>query len=115
NNNDRFEEADDEFDILYDTSVITITNKTGFSWPAGTKILAGLGRADAVGEFRQAGAQADVGGALTGSTDGDLADVTDLDTDDTYADAAVNAAIAEINLNFKELQAAHNALLAKLR
>lgn len=44
NNNDRFEEVDDEFDISYGASNVTITNKTGFSWPVGTKLLVGLAR-----------------------------------------------------------------------
>lgn len=56
-----------------------------------------------------------LGGTLTGSTDGDLADVTDLSTGDSYSDAAVNAKIAEINLQLKELQTAYNALLAAIQ
>lgn len=121
NNNDRFEEADDEFDILYDTSVITITNKTGFSWPAGTKVLVGLARAGSEAEFIQAAALANLAGTLTGSVDGTLADVSAiaLSTSDTYTDAAVNsavnAAITSVNLQLKELQTHVNAILARLR
>lgn len=44
NDNDRYEEVDDEFDIAYGASLITITNKTGYSWPAGTRVRAGLAR-----------------------------------------------------------------------
>jgi len=56
-----------------------------------------------------------VGGTLTGTTDGDLADVAALSTSDTYSDAAVNVAITAVNLQLKELQTAHNALLAALQ
>ena len=62
-----------------------------------------------------------VGGTLTGTTDGTLADVTDiaLSTSNTYTDAAVNTAVntavAEINEQLKELQTAYNALLAALQ
>lgn len=66
-------------------------------------------------------AVASLGGTLTGTTDGDLADIADiaLDTSNTYTDAAVNTAvntaIAAANLQIKELQTTVNALLASLR
>lgn len=70
-------------------------------------------------------ALADLGGTITGTVDGDLADVDDIDltTDATDAanptaaeiDAAVNAAVAQVNEQNKELQTTVNALLAKLR
>ena len=121
NDNDRFEEADDEFDITYDTSYVTITNKTGFSWPVGTVLQIGLARVGSVESYIQTAALADLGGTLTGSVDGDLADVADiaLSTNDTYADAdvntAVNTAIASVNLQLKELQTQVNAILTRLR
>lgn len=123
NNNDRFEEADDEFDILYDTSVITLTNKTGASWPAGTKISVGLARAGEEAEFIQAAALADLAGSLTGSVDGALANVAAIALStsggNTYSDSAVNTAvntaITAVNLQLKELQTHVNAILARLR
>lgn len=68
----------------------------------------------------------ELGGTLTGSVTGDMADVSDIDvglsTSDTYSDAAVNtavndavnAAVAEINLQFKELQTKFNALIVHM-
>jgi hypothetical protein len=38
NDNDRYEETDDEFDISFGASTITITNKTGGTWAIGTKV-----------------------------------------------------------------------------
>lgn len=121
NGNDRFEETDAEFDITYGSSDITITNKTGFAWAIGTTVLAGLGRASPSTTFQQAGAVPNLGGTLTGSTDGTLADVADiaLSTTDTYTDAAVNAAVnaavADVNLQLKELQTKLNAAITALR
>ncbi len=45
NDNDRFEEVDDEFDISYGASTVTITNKTTFTWPIGTKLTVNLSNA----------------------------------------------------------------------
>lgn len=61
-----------------------------------------------------------LGGTLTGTTDGDMADVADiaLSTTDTYTDAAVNTAvntaIASVNLQLKELQTKVNAIITAL-
>lgn len=61
---------------------------------------------------------ATVTGTLTGSTDGALADVAAiaLSTSDTYSDAAVNTAvntaITNTNLQLKELQVALNEVIA---
>lgn len=63
---------------------------------------------------------AELGGTLTGTVTGSMADVADiaLSTSNTYTDAAVNAAvnaaIAEVNLQLKELQTQLNALIAAL-
>lgn len=52
---------------------------------------------------------ADISGTLTGSANGTIADVDDitLSTSDTYTDAAVNtavnAAVANVNLQMKEI------------
>lgn len=121
NDNDRFEEADDDFDISYGASNATVTNKTGYTWPIGTRLLAAFGRADPVGTFKQAGAVADLAGTLTGTTDGTITNVAAiaLSTANTYTDAAVNtavnAAITSVNLQLKELQTKLNAALAALR
>jgi hypothetical protein len=96
-------------------------------------------------DFTLGSAIADLGGTLTGTTDGDLADVADvttatatalaLSTSDMYTDSAVNTAvnaavdaavddavdtavngaILDINLQLKEIQTTVNALLASLR
>ena len=60
-------------------------------------------------------------GSLTGTTDGTITDVADiaLSTGDTYTDAAVNtavnAAVLDLNLQLKELQAKMNTMLAALK
>lgn len=70
---------------------------------------------------KKAAAVAALAGTLTGTTDGTLADVADiaLSTSNTYTDAAVNAAvntaIAAVNLQLKELQTTLNAALASLK
>lgn len=69
------------------------------------------------GGVKKATSQAELGGTLTGTTDGDMADIADiaLSTGNTYADSdvnnAVNTAIASANLQLKELQTALNAIL----
>lgn len=45
NGNDRYEEADDEFDISYGASSVTVTNKTGATWAAGTVLTVNLANA----------------------------------------------------------------------
>lgn len=121
NDNDRYEETDDEFDITYDTTYVTITNKSGYTWPVGTVLQIGLARVGTTESYIQAAALADLGGSLTGSVDGDLADVPAIaiDTSDTLTDSAVNTAvntaITAINLQLKELQTKQNATLARLR
>lgn len=79
--------------------------------------------ADAIdnGGNPQAANVAALGGTLTGTVDGDLADVQDiaLSTGDSYTDAAVNAAvnaaIAEMNEQIKEIQTTLNAEIAALK
>jgi broad specificity polyphosphatase/5'/3'-nucleotidase SurE len=72
-------------------------------------------------DLTQGAAVASLGGTLTGTTDGDLADIAAiaLSTSDMYTDAAVNTAvntaITAANLQIKELQTTVNALLASLR
>jgi hypothetical protein len=121
NNNDRWTEAADKFDLSYDASEIVVTNKTGATLAVGSTILLQLARANAVEDFLLAGAVVDLAGTLTGTTTGTMADITDiaLSTSDTYADAAVNAAVnaavLELNLQLKELQTKVNEALAALR
>lgn len=73
-----------------------------------------------VGNLSQAANVAALGGSLTGTTDGDLADVADiaLSTSDTYSDAAVNAAVngavADVNEQLKELLEKQNAVIAAM-
>lgn len=58
------------------------------------------------------GALSALAGTLTGSATGTMADISDLSTSDTYSDAAVNAMVAEVNLQLKELQTKVNAIIA---
>jgi predicted RecA/RadA family phage recombinase len=71
----------------------------------------------------EAAAVADLGGTLTGTVDGALADVAAIALStaggNTYSDAAVNTAvntaITSINLQLKEIQSKINVILARLR
>lgn len=87
-------------------TVIDLTGNTvkasGFDGPISNSDVSGL---DALG------------GTLTGTTDGDLADVADVTTSggNTYSDATLNGVIADINTQLKELQTAYNALLSALQ
>jgi hypothetical protein len=119
NDNDRFEETADEFDISYGASTITITNKTGFTWPIGTNVLVALGKADPVEVVYPAAAVTNLLGTLTGTTTGTMANVTAATaatTDTTAASlTSTNAAITALNLQLKELQTKLNAALTSLR
>lgn len=117
NSNDRYEEVDDEFDISYGASTVTVTNKTGYSWPIGTKVLVALARANPIQTFQQAAAVLNLAGTLTGTVDGTIVDIAPVATagGNTYADAAINTAITSINVQHKELQTTLNALLTGLR
>lgn len=48
NDNDRYTEAADDFDISFGASTITITNKTGATWAAGTKITLNAANASTI-------------------------------------------------------------------
>lgn len=89
NDNDRFEEADDDFEIAYGGSNVTVTNKTGATWPIGTTLRVGLAFADPAGNI-------------------DNLALTPLDTSDTYTDEAANA-------QFTAVQTKLNAVLQALR
>lgn len=117
NDNDRYEEADDEFDISYGASTVTITNKTTYTWPIGTKVLVALARVSPSETFSQAAAVANLLGTLTGTVDGTMNDIAAVATagGNTYADAAINTAITAINVQLKELQTKLNALLTAQR
>jgi len=110
NDNDRYTEAADDFDISFGGSTITFTNKTGVTWPAGTKITAGLAKNADVADVTT------LEGTLTGTIDGTIADVAAVATagGNTYADSAINTAITSINLQHKELQAVLNNAVAAL-
>lgn len=123
NDNDKYLEGSSGFSISYDASEVTLTNTTGASLPAGTKLLIGLSSVGTGFEntFTEVGPLADLGGTLTGTVDGDMADIADiaLSTSNTYTDAAVNtavnAAVADANEQLKELQTKVNYLLTQLR
>jgi hypothetical protein len=90
--------------------------------PNGKKVVFEVGsEAEGLAAVVEQAAVADLGGSLTGTTDGDLADIAaiNLSTSDSYTDAAVNTAVNAVvtaaNLQIKELQVKVNDLLAKLR
>lgn len=101
NNNDRFEEADDEFDISYGASNVTVTNKTGFSWPVGTKLLVGLAKV---------GGKADDLVALTDSSGGTASD-TIVDVPAAYTEATLANQIASLTNKINQIIAVLKAQL----
>ena len=115
NGNDVYLETASKMSLTYGGSDITLTNKSDVTWPKGAKVLVGLGyaAADEVTVIAQP-TEAALGGTLTGSVDGTMADIAALDTSDSYSDAAVNAAITSANLQLKELQTKVNSLITKL-
>ena len=120
NGNDTYTEADATIDITYDSGYIDVTNDSGVTWPAGAEVIIGLGYLvpDNVTVVQQA-AQTDLGGSLTGTNDGSLSNVSTLTDSPATADALRDDLHTNwkpvIDGNFKEIQAAMNALLAKLR
>lgn len=116
NGNDRWTEAADNFDISYGASTITLTNKTGATWPIGTQITLGTARLAALADVTA------LAGTLTGTIDGTIVDVADIALataggntySDTAVNTAVNTAITSVNLQHKELQAVLNNTVAKL-
>lgn len=87
NANDRYTEAADQFDISYDASEITITQKTGATLPAGSRIVVGAARIDSGAVMAQSGAIV----ALTDNT-GDSGT-----HDDTLADGLTTGAAVTDN------------------
>lgn len=80
NGNDRYEEADDEFDISYGASTVTITNKTGATLPVGTTIQVGLSYAGEEGAFITAAALASLTDSTTGTASDTLAATVGVNT-----------------------------------
>lgn len=121
NGNDVYLETASKMGLTYGGSTITLTNKSDVTWPAGATVIVGLGyaAADEVTVIAQP-TEAALGGTLTGSVDGTMADIAAiaLSTTNTYTDAAVNTAvntaITSANLQLKELQTKVNALITKL-
>lgn len=135
NDNDRFEEADDEFDISYGASTITLTNKTGFTWAVGTKITLGTARGVALtaltdstggtvsGTLAALTTIATLAGTLTGTADGTMEDIAATAAAtaggatptaaqvDTGVATAVASIVTGTNLQLKELQTKLNTLL----
>lgn len=99
NDNDKYTEADAEVAFSYGASEVTITNDTGATLAAGSRLLVGL---SSVGE----------GFENTFTQVGPVSDVDDiaLSTTNTYTDAAVNtavnAAIAQVNDLIAQLRTA---------
>jgi hypothetical protein len=124
NNNDIWREEDSKASFSYDASVVTITNDSDVTWPAGASVIVGLSHAGSSGTGPTTGAAvANLAGTLTGTVDGTIADVAAIAIStaggNTYADTAVNTAvntaITSLNLQLKELQTKLNALLTSLR
>lgn len=101
NNNDRFEEADDDFDISYGASNVTITNKTTFTWPVGTKLLVGLAKV---------GGNADDLVALTDSSGG-TASNTIADVPAAYTEATLANQLASLTAKVNQIIAVLKARL----
>lgn len=99
NDNDKYTEADADVAFSYDASEVTITNDTGATLAAGSRLLVGLSN---VG----------LGFENTFTPVGPVSDVDDiaLSTSNTYTDAAVNtavnAAIAQVNDLIAQLRTA---------
>lgn len=76
-----------------------------------------LGMDNDPGALNQAAFVAALAGSLTGSVDGTIADVAAVSTagGNTYSDAAINTAIASVNLQLKEIQTVLNATLASIK
>lgn len=120
NGNDVYTEAAAQIGITYGASTITLTNTSGVTWAAGSTVALGLAYAapDPATVISQATIAA-IGGTLTGTVTGDLADLSSLADSPATADALRDELMAEwkvaIDLNFKELQAKYNALLAAVK
>lgn len=93
NDNDRFEEADDEFDISYGASNATVTNKTGFSWPVGTRLLVAMANV---------GGSADDLVALTDSSGG-TASNTVVDVPAAYTEATLANQLASLTAKINQI------------
>ena len=94
NNNEVYRQLDTKIDITYG-GTITLTNKSGTGWTAGSAVILSL-----------AHATADVVTVIAQPAEPDLA-LTALDTGDAYTDDDVNGV-------FDDVQAKVNAILAKL-
>ncbi|MGF7008109.1 hypothetical protein [Aminobacter sp. BE322] len=92
NGNDRYEEADDEFDISYGASDVTVTNKTGGTLAAGTSILLGLARLVTVEELV----------ALTDSSGGNASN-TIVDVPAAYTEATLANQLASLTAKVNQI------------
>lgn len=115
--------------VYWDAGDARFTTTAADGYPAGVAVEAvGSGAGETTGKvklfgagFFQSAVIAALGGSLTGTVDGDLADIAAiaLSTSNTYTDAAVNSAvntaITSANLQLKELQTKVNALVAALK
>lgn len=112
-NNDVYEEATaDNFEITYGASDITITNRSGATWAAGSAYTLGLAYADTVYQFggQKSAAIAALTDSSTGTAGATLAALADLSTSNTYTDAALNAKLAIIKNHVASLNAQINKL-----
>jgi hypothetical protein len=106
NDNDVFEAGAETFSLTFSTD-ITLTNLSGASWAAGTRYRVQADLVDtAAPEGQKQAAITNLGGTLTGTTDGNLADVGATNGSDVSG---------AINTNFKEIQVKFNLVLAALR
>lgn len=117
NDNDVYEESGaDTFAVLYDTSVITVTNETGATLAAGTKLRLGFAYADEVYAFagQKSAAITSLTDSSTGTASDTLAALADLSTSNTYTDAALNAKLAIIKNAIASLAAKIEAITVAL-
>lgn len=126
NDNDRYEEADNEFDISFDSSVITLTNKTTSTWAIGDKITLNAANAAATSDVTF-GPVANLAGSLTGTTDGTIDNIAATAAAtaggatptaaqvDTGIATAVATIVTGTNTQLKELQVKLNEALGAMR
>jgi hypothetical protein len=106
NENDVYEATTaDTFEVTFGGSDITVTNRSGASWAAGTKYRIGLAYADLVYQF--SGQKSAAITALTDSSGG-TASTTLAAIGGTYSQAEVRNSVATLAAQIERLRAAMN-------
>lgn len=103
NDNDAYTQAASQIGVTFGGSDITLTNSTGFTWAAGTKVAVGLAYANAADAF-----SGQISPAITALTDssGGTASDTLAAISGTYVQAEVRNSIASLAAKINSLRAA---------